>query len=505
MPHSHRKRRKARAMAAAAAASAAASVTEASDHPDFVHDLWAWRYGTNRKWQSEQGCTLTLQAGLLQVTKNSRLLQSMALPDVAYGVDYIAAGRMILVSRHHNGYSLFVCLNGQSGVMLRNDLIAKGVTLTQVGYRDFYKVQKDLSFPLCPVEPLPKDAAPQPPGPLPPSSLHSAEDLRMQLESLQSLNRGMEVLVTSLHTPIPPALDNPTDTDTKASQESPSAESEAKYSVLHEDGDFDFEVPAHLIRLCRNRPPDWGKGKLRGYNLVPEGSSPPGTGLYIGAPVVARWQPYHFDPDISGTDDDAWFAGTIVMAPPDLMLQKRRLAPGKALYHQTIGGLINMHPAVKGLPVSPQQPPPQPPQPRNPTSGWSPTSESSPPLIFVQNPHLPPSSTPARQPEAPKVEDAADTHWVVLHEDGDLDEDVPSSRIRLCENRPPEWGKGGFRGIHVLPPGCGEPGVGLYVGAKVVAQWTRYRGCRDDAWFAGTILSTAGGLPLKAPADCTSG
>jgi len=87
------------------------------------------------------------------------------------------------------------------------------------------------------------------------------------------------------------------------------------YSVLHEDGDFDPAVPAGLIRLCPDRPPTWGKDKERGHDMLPPGAYPPGEGLYIGAPVVARWVAYQDDPRFHGTKRDAWFAGTIISAP----------------------------------------------------------------------------------------------------------------------------------------------------------------------------------------------
>eukprot|EP01060_Flectonema_neradi_P003203 TRINITY_DN1204_c1_g1_i1.p1 TRINITY_DN1204_c1_g1~~TRINITY_DN1204_c1_g1_i1.p1 ORF type:complete len:405 (+),score=66.68 TRINITY_DN1204_c1_g1_i1:126-1217(+) len=340
-------------------------------------------------------CELTIDDTKVVVSKYGSKLQTMLLKDIDRVYDYMASEGRIILKAKANLPSLFICINKKS-LYVRDSIkktlqeVNPSIAYDKIGYKEFLDVTRDLTYPIDLEEELSVPTN---------QEEETIIALQKQLADLAVLSKGMDRMLLAL-TPKEPV--------------------QQTWSVLHEDGDFDEAVPRHCIRLAENRDPDWGKDSKRGFDLLPPDADEPGVGLYIGAPVVARWMRYHNDEKIRGTRRDAWFAGTIVSLP------KRY---GRQYLRQT-------------------------PKPK--------TADSFPPVDDIK--------------------------WCVLHEDGDLDENVPNSRIRLCPRRPEDWGKGNKRGKDILPPSCGLPGDGLYIGAQVVAQYSKYKGTADDAWFAASII-----------------
>ena len=358
------------------------------------YPIWAWRYGTKKKWQSEMQCELTIDNTTVTIFKYGSRLQTMLVKDIDRVYDHMASEGRIILKAKGNHPSMFICISKQS-LRVRDAIkqslldVNPSVAYDKIGYKEFLDVTRNLTYPTKLEEELSVPTN---------QEEETILALQKQLADLNVLSKGMDRMLMAL---------------------APKEPVQETWSVLHEDGDFDEAVPRHCIRIAENRDPDWGKDSKRGFDLLPPDADEPGVGLYIGAPVVARWMRYHSDESIRGTRRDAWFAGTIVSLPKRYGRQYLRQTPKPAETH---------------------------------------------------------------------LSSANQETWCVLHEDGDLDEKVPSSRIRLCPQRPDDWGKGDKRGKDILPPSCGLPGDGLYIGAIVVAQYTKYQDTADDAWFAASII-----------------
>jgi hypothetical protein len=90
-----------------------------------------------------------------------------------------------------------------------------------------------------------------------------------------------------------------------------------KASLQYEDGDFSDQVRADEIRYAPSRPNLWGKGSLRGNNMIPDGAQTvvfPATSaassnatrtLQMGDKVVAKYPPQR------GRGDFPFFAATV--------------------------------------------------------------------------------------------------------------------------------------------------------------------------------------------------
>eukprot|EP01062_Namystynia_karyoxenos_P083645 TRINITY_DN9658_c0_g2_i2.p1 TRINITY_DN9658_c0_g2~~TRINITY_DN9658_c0_g2_i2.p1 ORF type:complete len:658 (+),score=110.17 TRINITY_DN9658_c0_g2_i2:103-1974(+) len=540
----------------------------------------AWRYGPHRNWRSRQGCRVAIsRAGSCVATsaEGTQLLQAVGRCGVAYGhrpqCSVMIGPRCADGCAGADGVHMFVKLPTPAEYDAAcSALQLIGSSVEELSYTEFWRKQASLAFPDGPATaaaveaaaaaavgeadtaaapasaaarasqpaaggraagPAPAAAAatsgdpeeaageaqlrgrhcrqPRPPQGSPAAPARAGgEDIARLAAELATLQRATKELDTRMQQIAAKQQSEPTASEPL----------ERTYAVLHEDGDFDAAVPASLIRLCPTRPDSWGKQETRGHDLLPPGAGPPGEGLYIGAPVVARWAPYQRT-RAKGTDKDAWFAGTIVSVPAARERQRLRrprvptlgdvpvrapcqppAAAPAAAYSPYSPPLIPIPaPTVPQTSSTPVEPPALlPPQypcgscEHSPTSGWSadhPFALAPQMQISAPAPAEPPVSGMSGSTDSTDgMHTAVEAVFAVLHEDGDVDEDVPASRIRLCPGRPDDWGKGDRRGSDVLPPGAEQPGRGLALGSAVVARYSRYQGRSSDPWFAGTIIGT---------------
>lgn len=86
--------------------------------------------------------------------------------------------------------------------------------------------------------------------------------------------------------------------------------------IMFSDGDIAESVMENEVRYCSfGVDPLWGKGKLRGNDLIPEGALDVTIGprkirvLQVGDEVVARFPEYR---NKGRSDENPWFAATIV-------------------------------------------------------------------------------------------------------------------------------------------------------------------------------------------------
>eukprot|EP00756_Hemistasia_phaeocysticola_P028437 Hpha_TRINITY_DN16175_c1_g1::TRINITY_DN16175_c1_g1_i1::g.6793::m.6793 len=346
MVHSHRKRRKRQRVLAEAAAAAGCEGWD-GPVPIFRALGCSWRYGKPRGWSSEQGLIFAVFQGGHCVVCTQSGVPLQALSSAKAVSAYRAQLAMIVQSA--SPPCLYVAFkDGADFDQAFATLHSTGATVRELPYRDFWLLQSELPFPTDPPPAAKRAQLQSSPEPIPfnehsggqsspgltegdqregsePSSeeaMPSAEDsgssgeLKELAAQLQQLMKAQEKLDTRLQCLMrSQTISNAAIAAVIVALSSASADFPVTYSVLHEDGDFDPAVPAALIRLCPQRPPTWGKGKERGHDLVPPGACAPGEGLYIGAPVVARWVAYQDDDRMKGTKRDAWFAGTIISAP----------------------------------------------------------------------------------------------------------------------------------------------------------------------------------------------
>lgn len=364
MVHSHRKRRKRQRVLAEAAAAAGCEGWD-GPVPIFRALNCSWRYGKPRAWSSEQGLIFAVFAGghCVVCTQAGQPLQALSSAKAVSG----HRAQLALIVQSASPPHLYVAFRDVADYdQAFSTLRTTGAAVSELPYRDFWLLQSEMPFPAeappaakrAQIQTSPEPTAHEPAGggqsspgltiddeqregsepsednnaalgrsdgvennsmsgliPAAESSGSSGE-LKELAVQLQQLMRAQEKLDSRLQ-----CLLRTQELSTAAIAAAVVAVAQAAtdypvtYSVLHEDGDFDPAVPAALIRLCLERPPTWGKDRERGHDMFPAGACPPGEGLYIGAPVVARWVAYQDDARFQGTKRDAWFAGTIISAP----------------------------------------------------------------------------------------------------------------------------------------------------------------------------------------------
>jgi len=123
--------------------------------------VWAWRFGRGGEWHSVRGCTVELQQATLVVKREGFLQQTLPCVSIAQALTYGSLGRLIIAA-HPGVDSLFLSLDKEVHTLVVSALASYGVTVTTVGYAEFFALQKQLVFPGAPIFDAPASSCEQP-------------------------------------------------------------------------------------------------------------------------------------------------------------------------------------------------------------------------------------------------------------------------------------------------------------------------------------------------------
>lgn len=115
-----------------------------------AQSVWAWRFGRGGEWHSVRGCTVELQQATLVVKREGFLQQTLPCVSVAQALTYGSLGRLIIAAVPGVD-SLFLSLDKEVHTLVVSALATYGVSVTTVGYAEFFALQKQLVFPGAPI------------------------------------------------------------------------------------------------------------------------------------------------------------------------------------------------------------------------------------------------------------------------------------------------------------------------------------------------------------------
>eukprot|EP00756_Hemistasia_phaeocysticola_P007302 Hpha_TRINITY_DN14201_c0_g1::TRINITY_DN14201_c0_g1_i2::g.22681::m.22681 len=141
--------------------------------------VWAWRYGRGGEWHSVRGCTIELQQGSLLVRRSGALQQALPCLSVTQALTYGSLGRLI-VAASPGVDSMFLSLDKTVHKAIVAALATYGVSVSCVGYADFFALQKQLVFPAVPLYEAPRivEKKPEPSPPKKTKPVKSPQPVR---------------------------------------------------------------------------------------------------------------------------------------------------------------------------------------------------------------------------------------------------------------------------------------------------------------------------------------